>query len=84
MLSSTRAGAGDDHEAFGVGLELLDQTAVGGARRVDVQGGGSGHGGPRLCGGEMRQLNSMFILRSMQCVYFLRKIGFPLSRLLVG
>lgn len=35
----------DDHEAFGVGLELLDQPAVGGARRVDVQGGGGVHGG---------------------------------------
>ena len=46
--------ADDDQEAGG-GLQLLNETAVTGARRVDVQGCCGVHGVASLCGGRVRR-----------------------------
>lgn len=43
-----------DNQAAGGGLQLLDQSTVTGARRVDVQGCCGVHGAASLCGGRVR------------------------------
>ena len=44
----------EDDQAAGGGLQLLDQSTVTGARRMDVQGCSGVHGVASLCGGRVR------------------------------
>lgn len=49
----------EDDQAAGGGLQLLDQSTVTGARRVDVQGGRGVHGDASLCGGRASKISTI-------------------------
>ena len=51
----------EDDQAAGGGLQLLDQSTVTSARRVDVQGCCGVHGVASLCGGRVRQISRIVL-----------------------
>ena len=51
----------EDDQAAGGGLQLLDQSTVTSARRVDVQGCSGVHGVASLCGGRVRQISRIVL-----------------------
>ena len=52
----------EDDQAAGGGLQLLDQSTVTGARRVDVQGCCGVHGVASLCGGRTKQISRIVLM----------------------
>ena len=53
----------EDDQTAGGGLQLLDQSRVTGARRVNVQGCCGVHGVASLCGGRVRQISRIVLVR---------------------